>query len=198
MPVTLIETVGAANANTYASLAEYKAYIETRVPYVEWRDLAILGTTIDEQLEIDLIAACRLLSNNLKWTGTAASETQVLSWPRNGMYSRNGVLIASNVNPVDLKLAQCEYAIQIRNGDLLSDNDAAAKGVSKVKAGSVEVGFHAIDTSTNESVDIIVRRSSPEFAWMRVPQAVRDLLVDSWYARELVSESKYEGYFRVH
>lgn len=188
---TLVTDVGSATANSYASLAEYKSYLETRLPAPTWLAAAIAGT-IDEQLKVDLIAAARSLDVNIPWTGSAVDSVQIRSWPRKGMFDRNGNAIAENVNPFDLKQAQSEYAIQLRNSDLLSDNEAEKKGVRKVKAGSVEVEFQSVDSSSSESVDIQINRLSPEFGWVRVPQAVRDLLVESWYARGSVSV-RYKG-----
>lgn len=194
---TLDDTVGGVSANTYADLAFYKAYLESRLPQPTWLAEALAGDR-DDLLAIDLIVGARLLDIGFQWTGSATTSTQARVWPRIGMYSRNGFLIPSNVNPGDLKAAQCEYGIQARNSDLLSDNEAASKGVQRVKAGSVEVEFQKLDLSTTEAIDGFIARQMPEMAWSRVPAAVRDLLVASWYVRETIAMStRQKAVFRV-
>lgn len=186
--MALVTTPNGSTSNSYASLAEFDAYADyasiNRESIVTW-----LASATDPDKEGVLIVACRALNINLVWTGQAATETQALSWGRVGMMSRNGFALAGDAIPIDLKNAQCEYALQIGAGDLFSDNKAASKGVSSVKAGSVSVSFHSIDTSNTTAVDIIIKRLSPELGWTRIPQAVRDLLVESWYVRESVKSS---------
>lgn len=187
--MALVTTPNGATSNSYASLAEFEGYAAyamiNRESITTWFNAAS-----DADKEGVLIVACRALNINLIWTGQASTEAQALSWGRIGMYSRNGFALALDAIPIDLKSAQCEYALQIGSGDLFSDNEAAAKGVSSVKAGSVSVSFQSVDTSNVTAVDIIIKRLSPELGWTRIPQAVRDLLVESWYVRESV-KSKF-------
>lgn len=184
MPITLVDTPGAVNANTWASLAEYKSYIETRRPQLAWFATA-LGTTIDEQLKIDLIQACRLVNVSFDWTGQIADDVQVLMWPRLGMKDRANRAILSTVNPADLKLAQCEMAVQLHSDetDLLSDDEVEKGGIKSVKAGSVEVEFQDRDVSSPEGMDTWIRQNGSEFSYLSdsIPAIVRRLLVPSWY-----------------
>jgi hypothetical protein len=177
---TLDTTVGGANANSYASLDEFKAYISTRLPVAAWTT----GAT-DDQLTVALEFGAKLLDACFAWTGAAVDDVQALAWPRSGMSSRNGFPIATTIIPQQLKDAQCEFAVQLGNGDLLSDNDAKKKGISGVKAGSVSVSFQTIDTATAESVDILIRQMGSDLLYVSdtVPQAVRMLLVSSWFAQ---------------
>lgn len=189
MPITLDDSVGGAASNTFASLAYYKSYLETRLPAPTWLATALAGT-IDEQLKVDLIQAQRILSRSLDWTGSATDNIQILPWPRKGMFNGNGYAIAENVNPNELKDAQSELAIQVRNIDLLSDNQATVKGVKKVKAGSVEVEFQAKNKSNIELIDADLSLLDTSLDWTRIPTAVRLLLVDSWYNRETLTANE--------
>lgn len=130
MPITLTDTVGSSSANTWADLAHYKQYLQTRLPLVTWLADALAGT-LDDQLKIDLIVAGRLMNNLIVWTGTPVDSIQAMTWPRDGMYTINGYTIANTTIPLSLKDAQCEYALQLHNSDLLSDDDAAKKNVKK-------------------------------------------------------------------
>lgn len=176
--MAFVTTPGAANANSYASVAEFKTYRDSRLPAVAW---AVAAT--DPEIEVALIMAARLQDALFDWTGTAADEVQALSWPRIGMLNRNGFAIASTVNPQALKDAQCEFALQLGNGDRVSDDDAAKSNLSSVKAGSVAVSFQNVDTSSPEAVDMAIRRMGSEFNYISktVPDAVRQLLVPSWF-----------------
>lgn len=177
----LITTPGASNANSWASQEEYLAYALTKFPLVTWH-LSATSDYIDQVL----IAACRLLNVAPNWTGAVSSSTQALTWPRLGMLDRNGNSIDSTANPSDLKLAQCELAAQIGSGvDTTSDNDAVRAGVKSVKAGSVQVDFQAI-SDTMEAVDVAVRRDAAKFNYLKLPDAVRLLLVPSWYTESTV------------
>lgn len=185
MPLTLVETPGAVDANTWATLEYYKSYISTRRPQLPWFATALGGTTIDEQLKIDLIQACRLINVSFDWTGQIATDTQLLMWPRLGMKDRAGRAIVSTVNPEDLKLAQCEMAVQLHSDetDLLSDDEVEKGGIASVKAGSVEVSFQDRDVSSKEGADVWIRQSGSEFNYLSdsIPAIVRRLLVPSWY-----------------
>lgn len=178
----LDDTVGGASSNTYADLAWYKGYLSTRRPLPTWLALALSGD-LDDELEIDLIQAARLLDSQFNWNGTPANVNQVMAFPRLGLLTRNGVVVPNNVNPREIKNAQSEYAVILHDKDLLSSNEAEDKGVKKVKAGSVEVEFQSKDQSSLESVTVSIDRSGPEFDYLRVPLSVRQLIPESWYVR---------------
>lgn len=176
-------TVGGANANSWASVAEFRAYVAVRVP----TNAGITSSLpADSVVEAALIAACRRIEDSVEWTGSAVDNVQALTWPRSGMLSRNNFAIATTVNPNELKNAQCEMAFQmIAGGDFASD-DAAAKGnVLGVKAGSVSVQFQQTFSNTTEAVDLAVRKQTSEFAYLTLPGEVRRLLVPSWFNENL-------------
>lgn len=183
----LVPTPGASNANTFASLAEYKDYLASRLHTTSWVAEALSGTTLDEALSMDLIVSCRILSTSLQWTGSATDPaTQALPIPRKGWFNVNGYPIPDDVIPDGAKWAQCELGYQLHNGDLFAQNEAADKNVKGVKAGSVEVEFQSVDLSSMEAVDIALHKLGPEFDYTRLPVMVRLHLVPSWYTRTRV------------
>jgi hypothetical protein len=181
MPLPLIATAGAANANSYATVDDLDGYAETRVPAPTW-----FASATDDQKESALVMAARLLDTRVVWTGAAADSTQALVWPRNGMLNRNGFAIANTAIPADLKNAQCELALQLGASDLLADNEVFKQGITSVKAGSVAVTFKEISESTVESADIMIRKMSSALQWTTLPVTVRQFLVPSWYVQESV------------
>lgn len=173
----LVTTVGAANANSWASVVEFKAYRDARLPSV-----ASVLTATDPQIEAALIVAARAMDSDLAWTGTAVDAVQAMTWPRVGMFTRNGFTISTTTIPQQLKDAQSEWAYQLLAGtDFTADNDAQKQGIASVKAGSVAVTFQSVDSSTRESVDMIIRRLGSDFNYLTAPGEVRRLLVASWF-----------------
>jgi hypothetical protein len=191
----LIDTVGGSSSNTYADLAWYKNYLSTRRPLPSWLALALsVGGDLDDELTIDLIQSARLLDSQFIWNGSPVSATQRMAFPRQGLYSRNGVLIPDSVNPDEIKDAQSEYAVILHDKDLLSENEAEQKGVRKVKAGSVEVEFQSRDISGEESISVSITRQGPEFDYLRVPISVRQLIPSDWYKRSSLSSVTGRGF----
>lgn len=172
------DTVGGANANSWADVTYFKAYHETRYPQLAW-----ITTASDPKIQALLIMAGRALNGDIDWTGTAVDNVQAMTWPRSGMLTRNGFPIATTVIPDELKNAQCELAGVMGAKDIISDNDAAAKGVQSISAGDVSISFQSVNTSTSESVDMILRRLGSEFNYLssEMTAEARRLLVPSWF-----------------
>lgn len=180
MPFVLDATAGGANANSYLTVAEFLAYLETAYELTEnpnvLDDAPLLGLATRTLNSIysgkrRLIrpkgeAAYYLITPS--WTGSPATTTQALPWPRIGMFDRNGNAIASNVIPQALKDATAELARQFKVGDRTLDSDVSIQGITSVRAGSVSVSFKdMIETQT-------------------IPSAVFDLLVPSWLTDEKI------------
>jgi hypothetical protein len=184
MPSALVETPGAPDANTFATLAEYKVYWGDHL--YNTRALAATDAVITQAL----ITVGRALNDLIRWTGAAASETQAMTWPRKGMATRNGVAIPETENPQDLKDAQCEWAGQYISTDLFATNSAQAKGIASLKAGPVAITYKDQSARTVDVMNADFRRVQPELAYasLAVPDFVRNILTPSWYTRELLSQ----------
>lgn len=175
--MALVTTPGAADANSWATVAEFKTFRTNRLPAVA----AVLAAT-DPQIEAALIVAARGIDAGFDWTGAAVDAVQAMTWPRSGMLTRNGFSIGTTTIPQALKDAQCEWAYQLLKGtDFTADNDAAKAGLSSVKAGDVAVSFQNIDSSSEEAVDMFIRRLGSDFNYLNAPGEVRRLLVASWF-----------------
>lgn len=184
--MALTTTPGSATADSYATLAEFNTYMASRVPNPTW-----FATATDAQKEAALKYAAILLDSMFAWTGGAVDSTQARAWPRTGMLTRNGFTIpTSGVTSIvtDLKNAQCEFAAQLGAGDRLSDNDALRQGITSVKAGSVAVTFKTVESSSVESADVAIMMQQARMHYLNktVPDAVRFLLVPSWYTEASV------------
>lgn len=169
----LIVTPGAADANSYATVEEADAYMLGRLYATTWADL-------DEEVkEAALIQAARQLDGLFVWTGVATDPAvQALTWPRTGMFNRNGYPIAVDAIPAELKNAQIEFARQLGLSDITADDDVYNKGITSLSAGSVSLSFGPKD-HTRDFLgvwpDVTAERG--------IPDLVRVLLVPSWYVR---------------
>jgi len=184
--VTIIETPGAPNANSYATMAEANTYFENRIPLpVSWvpsgelqaQALVTAGRYIDAMASPLTVFIPPTTTGGSRgyyrtrptWTGKVTTVEQRLAWPRVGMFDRNGNPIATIDIPLDLKHAQCEFAGQLLVSDTTLNNDAIAQGISSVSAGSVSVSFSGM----------AIPRVWPDAVW--------NLLVPSWLTQEEIS-----------
>ena len=182
--VTIITTPAAPDANSYASLDDAASYFEQRLPLpVAWvasgdleaRALLMAARYLDAMASplTEFYPATSSMPAHYRtrphWTGQPTTQTQRLSWPRLGMIDRNGRTIDSMEIPIDLKLAQCEFAGQLRMQDRTLDNDVITQGITSVRAGSVSVDF-------KDMIEPAV--------W---PQAVWNMLVPSWLTDDVIA-----------
>jgi len=135
MAVTIVATPGADDANSYIDTDAAEDYFDLRAPTApNW-----LAETEEDDKARALITATRLLDQMVDWDGDVASETQALSWPRYGLVDANGIEIAGDELPDELKWAICEFAETL----LVSDRtaDLATQGISALSVGSVSIDF---------------------------------------------------------
>jgi hypothetical protein len=180
--ITLVATPGAADANSYATVEEADAYYDSRLYADGWlasgvnkaAALAMASRLLDGFFTWTGDAATQRQSSRLPryafftWTGAPSTAEQALCWPRQGMYSRNGYLIASGEIPNALKNATAELAGQLLTADRTVDNDIEAMGITSLKAGPVSLSFK----------DLVENKVMPD--------AVLLLLVPSWYVKNAV------------
>ena len=190
MALILISTPAAANANSYETLVEANTYFESRLPLsppwedAEYPSVALVMAT--RTLEAAFMPGKRLVQagdasyyvTRRQWTGTPSTATQRLSWPRTGMYDRNGNLIPSGEIPYELKDAISELAGQLSASDRTLDNDVIVQGITSLRAGSVALSF-------KDSI-------APQV----IPDAVINMLPPSWYTEEIIT-SVYSAEFEV-
>lgn len=136
--MTLIATAGAADQNSFVSLVEFDEFLTTKLR----KPVAVTGAYVIDR-EAALIWATRLVST-LCWTGSGSTDTQALVWPRTGMLYKTGFAVAIDAIPADLKNATMEMAYLLLVGDPITPASAIFKGISKIKAGSVELQFQKL------------------------------------------------------
>ena len=81
MAITLIDTVGAANANTYLLKNAADALVEG---FVKSDDVIAWGNATDDDKDRALYSATQRIDRE-RFLGSRASDTQALEWPRQGV-----------------------------------------------------------------------------------------------------------------
>lgn len=129
------------NFNSYASVADLKAYASARQL-----------TLPNEGLEVLLTVAMDYLESQ-KWLGKRSNSTQLLSFPRTGLL-HDGVAIASDIIPSQLIQAQCRLAIESQESEL--QPTLGAEVIAERIEGAIDLKY-AEGTNTG----------APNFAWLK-------------------------------
>ena len=182
MPIEVIATPNAADANSFITLAEYAFYHERRLPLdppvVVTGDVAARNVIMATRVLSSMIVARKTIRwdkagnpyyyTSRAWTGSISTLTQALAWGRKGMLDRLGRAIAENAIPIELKDATSELAGQLGLGDRTLDNDVKVQGITSIKAGSVSLTF-------KEIIEAQV-----------LPDMVLNLMPHGWFTDEIV------------
>jgi hypothetical protein len=119
--MALIQETGAGlpNSNTYASVADLRSYAALR---------GVTVPTDDADCEVLLIKAMdRMEAERDNYQGDRVFRTQALSMPRFNMYVDNWYVLSTEI-PRNAIYAQCAFAIEAQNLDLLPTVEGNAPG----------------------------------------------------------------------
>ena len=152
MPLTLVTTAGATNANSYATVAEADAYHDS---IREQADLlwTALHTAKKERL---LVQATRLIDEHFIFLGFKTNSNQNLQWPRSGVL-KDGKYAQGVIDTVDqttvpqfVKDATAEFARILNAEDTTADDDTA--GFKQIMVQGISL---TMDQSTRISKGVI-------------------------------------------
>lgn len=132
-------TVEGANANSYASLVEAQAYIDSHsVPATVKAQWDGSDNLTKEGL---MIRATQLLDRHVVWKGSIFGDVQALSWPRAWATDRHGREIASTVVPAFIKEFQIETALWLltQSGEVPEIGNAE---FDSIRVGQLEIDFN--------------------------------------------------------
>jgi hypothetical protein len=130
--MTLIVTPGAANANSYATLAEATDYIGALTFSENWPAEAA------DQEKVLRQAAMVMETLAYQGTRTGPEVTQALAFPRIELLDRDGWIIASDAIPVPVKRAQIQLALALASEDRTVD--AGGLAPETLEVGSIDLG----------------------------------------------------------
>lgn len=121
------------DTNSYVDVADATAYFEDRIDAEAWVSAA-------ESLKEQALVTATAMLDQKNWVGYAVSTTQLLAFPRNGIYfdPRLGVNVTleSDVVPDRVLKATYEQAYHLLNNDGLLDNTG---GIESLKVGPIEL-----------------------------------------------------------
>jgi len=139
MAVTVTPTVGASDANAYASVVEGDAFFEGRSGVTAWT-----GASADEKGRALILATERIDQEEFvgspvsPLSGTSSGTTQALKWPRYSAQDDEGWTYESDVIPERVKKATLELALEVLGGGV-SLTDSGLEGFEDVKVGPLSV-----------------------------------------------------------
>ena len=149
MPLTIETGAGVAGADSYASVAEARAYASAR------------GLTLpaaDADVEKALVLACDKLET-YRYKGTKTSASQTLQWPRTDVYVEDATEpLATNSIPARLKQAQCQLAFDSTQTELQPRGDGrevAKEKVDIIETEYVRRGSGSLIPEFNKAEDIL-------------------------------------------
>ena len=145
MALILVATAGAANANTYATLAEANTYHTELRLHSEtlWK-----AKTTDEKNRA-LAWATKLIDENFDFNGVPSYEDQALRWPRTNVYTIDGDEIDYETIPQFLKNATAEFAYFLLIEDRTEETNRDLKGFKYMKIGEMSM---VVDPYTGKPV----------------------------------------------
>jgi hypothetical protein len=149
MALTFIveDGTGLADATSYVSVSDATDILSLNpISNAAWAAL-----TPTEQ-ETYLMWASRYLDQHVDWYGDKTVEDSALRWPREYVYDIDGILIADDVIPEQLKRATAQLAIFLissQEAQTGGQSSILPEGIKRVKADVVEVEFS--DGSSTDS-----------------------------------------------
>lgn len=115
MALTIENGTGVSGANSYATVAEARAFAADR---------GLVLPAADTDVEPLLVKACDYLQSlEPRFIGYRALEAQALAWPRAEAVLPWGVALTEDAIPVQLKQAQCRLAYDAITLELQPNGD---------------------------------------------------------------------------
>jgi hypothetical protein len=161
---TLIATPGAADANSYLTLARAAEILSMHYYGSSWTSLS------DEQQETALMMGTMFFDSEFEWLGTASFPGQALAFPRLGLLRRNGQVVDGAAIPSEVEFALANFALLLTQRNLAAINTVAARGITELQAGPVKLKFQ-------EGFEATV-----------VPAIVTRFIPKSWYVNDVTEE----------
>lgn len=137
MALVLDATIGGANSNSYATVADGDDYAASRLFSTVWTSSDVVTKTAA------LVWATRVLDASMDWNGYRASFTQALRWPRAYAYGADNYMYQSNVIPPQVIQAVCELARLL----MIKDRSAETgrEGIGSLEVGPIKLAFDKSD-----------------------------------------------------
>jgi len=135
--------------NSYGSQSEADAYFEDSVHNNTW------SSYTSEQKDQGLVTATRQLERQ-SWDGTKEDSTQILDFPRTGLYDCAGNSITADESLTYIKEAEFEYSLAIlQDNSILTSSNVSGSNIKKAEAGSAKVTYFRPVTGTKYPLPVL-------------------------------------------
>jgi hypothetical protein len=164
----LVTDPGAANANSYVSIEEFKSFLDTLFFEVDFQG-ALTEEEYEDKLERLAITSSRMIDISFVWVGEKTFAGQAMAQPRSG---RNDIA-------QELKLATMFLMLDLgtSNVDPMIPSKIDVLGINKFKIDVIEFGFN--------------KSTGSDSLYRRLPLRVWTLIPPSWYTIITASEQFY-------
>ena len=130
---------GFTDSNAYCTVAFADDYLSIKSTsfLTTWNGL----TT--EQKQNAIMWGSRVLDQRARWQGVRSNLDQAMTWPRTGVYDRDGILIAPDEIPLQIKQATVELAFHLVTEDVdpSAPGAGSAGGIKRLKAAVLEIEY---------------------------------------------------------
>lgn len=134
------------NTNTFGTLQEADDYLAISE---KAQSLWDFSGQCDPERERLLLLAYRILSR-MPWKGEKSVAAQPGPFPRDGLTDREGEEIADGSTPDDIKHAQFELALALKEESDLESRVEQGDAIESIKAGPVRIKFDKTTLGTKE------------------------------------------------
>lgn len=163
MPVTVIATPGASNANSFLTRTRADE-LALEHPYSS----AWTGLTDTNKKDAALIRFSKIVSAEC-WRGKRAIAGQRLSFPRLGLKYDDDNEVDSSTIPPEIEEAVFIGVLGLLQKDTSLPPSQLVEGLTKLKADVVELGFK-------------------DLRYKSMPDHVKSMIPSSWFCPEIVSQ----------
>jgi len=150
MAILILEDgTGITTANSYITAAEALTILD-----VKPTQLAKFTALTPQQQDDYVIWASNWLDDYMAWKGYKTVPTSGMRWPRCGVYDCDGILIADDEIPNQLKQAVAETAVWLIDSEAAATGGESSnlpEGVKRVKADVVEIEFFEGGSADSQS-----------------------------------------------
>jgi len=136
--MALDATPNGSSSDSYVSVSDADAYHAKHLYAATWTNAS------EDNKEIALKMATRILDEKIEWSGSKASSTQALAWGRTNV-TDDGYIVSSSIIPQPVKNATAEFARHLLSAD--PTGDAQGKGLESMSVGSISLTFDKTDTA---------------------------------------------------
>ncbi len=132
--ITIEDGSNVANANSFVTIAEVRAYAAER---------GVTLSVTDDDVAIQLIKSKDYLESfAMRYQGEMSNEGQSLQWPRTDVYLYGSeTAFPSNLIPKELKAAQKATVVALAQGVDIMPNYSASDFVTREKVGPIETEY---------------------------------------------------------